>query len=106
MVQRKLVGYARDEVYIGSAEERAANALKEDSVVSADSNYDVKPGHLYPGVPTLPPNFGDRTKTIEEINELESELLEHLRETEKRIKDLQLKKEKLVNASTTKQAEP
>ena len=96
MIHRKIAGFKRDEVYIGTAEERAAKAKADPSSV-ADKDQDVKPGHLYPGVPTLPPDFGVRTHTIEEIEQLEQELNEHKRDVEKRLHDLQIQKQALQN---------
>ena len=95
MVHRKIAGFKRDEVYIGTAEERAAKAKADPSSV-ADEEYDVKPGHLYPGVPTLPRDFGVRTRTLEEIEELEKELLSHKKDVEKRLHELEIKKQELT----------
>merc|ERR1712228_1069534 len=70
MLLRKAMGYKRDEVYIGTAEERAANAAKDPSQSADDEKYDeVKPGHMYPGVPNLPPNVVPTKKTEGEVRE-------------------------------------
>lgn len=107
MVHRKIAGFKRDEVYIGTAEERAANKKKNDpDESSSEEDYKVKAGHMYPGVPTLPPNFGQRTKTLEEIEELESELLDHMAEVENRVKEVQEQKRKLLLKAQTNNAEP
>ena len=94
MIHRKIAGFKRDEVYIGTAEERAAKAKADPSSV-ADKDQDVKPGHLYPGVPTLPPDFGVRTHTLEEIEQLEQELNDHKRDVENRLNELQIQKKAL-----------
>mmetsp|Transcript_15042 Transcript_15042/g.28507 ORF Transcript_15042/g.28507 Transcript_15042/m.28507 type:complete len:526 (+) Transcript_15042:99-1676(+) len=94
-VHRKIVGFKRDEVYIGTAQERAIKAEKEGSVVSVHS---VRAGHLYPGVPTLPADFAPQTKTLEEVTELENELLEHLNDTKIRLEAVQKQKSKLLAA--------
>jgi silicon transporter len=93
MIQRKCTGYKRDEVYIGTAAERAE---KKKQYKEAEEGYTVKPGHLYPGVPRLPPDFGHRTQTLEEIIELENELLDHKQEVESRLNEIQEKKKKLM----------
>ena len=103
-IHRKIVGFKRDEVYIGTAAERAEKAKQEGSVVSYHS---VKAGHLYPGVPTLPPDFEPRTKTLEEVTELEKELLEHLSDVQARVKSVQEQKAKLMKqAANAEKGEP
>ena len=110
MVHRKIARFKRDEVYIGTAEERAAK--KKLSADEGDDlhqdHYNVVPGHLYPGVPTLPPDFGRRTQTLEEITALETELLDHIKDVESRVKEVQAKKHALmeVQQSTASSAEP
>jgi hypothetical protein len=89
-VQRMIHKYKRDEVYIGTAEERSAKGHADNK----DIHDHVEPGHMYPGVPRLPPDFGPRTQSLEEITELENELLEHKREVETRLE--QIHKEKLA----------
>ena len=99
MIHRKIAGFKRDEVYIGTAEERNIKhvASMEEGEQDAKDDYNqVVPGHLYPGVPRLPPNFGKRTENLEEIEELENELLEHLQEVESRVREVQEKKAKFL----------
>merc|ERR1711933_355925 len=51
-IHRRIPKFKRDEVYIGTAEERAANAKKNAAVSKDDAEkLDVVPGHMYPGVP-------------------------------------------------------
>jgi len=86
------------EVYIGTAEERAENRMN-DPLIDHDKDeddYDVKPGHLYPGVPALPPNFKKRMHTLEDIEELEKELKEHKGDVETRLKHLEMENNKLL----------
>lgn len=94
-IHRKIAKFKRDEVYIGTAEERKQRAI--DHVGSADSEYDVKPGHLYPGVPVLPPSFHVRMHTLEDIEVLEKELNEHKADVERRLAQIQLEKANLLN---------
>jgi hypothetical protein len=109
MVHRKCAGFKRDEVYIGTAEERAAlkaqaskdgaDPTKKSDALDEDGEYNVRPGHMYPGVPTLPPDFAHHVYSLDEIEELEQELTEHKHDVEKRLADLQEQKRKLMNAS-------
>lgn len=48
-VQKKVLKFQKDEAYIGTPEERRANHHEDD-----EDAFDVNPGHLFPGVPTLP----------------------------------------------------
>lgn len=96
LVHRKIVKYKRDEVYIGTAEERAAKAAAGGAASKDDDDYNVKPGHMYPGVPTLPMNFKHRMHSLEEIAELEQELLDHRNDVDARLSELQAEKKKLM----------
>lgn len=95
LIQRKLVGFTRDEVYIGTAEERAARGKPDDSKVLSE----VVPGHMYPGVPRLPKDFGHRMQTLEELEELESELMEHKQDVEKQLLHIKEQKVRLSTAA-------
>merc|ERR1712194_790811 len=92
MILRKAIGYKRDEVFIGTAEERAANAAKDPSKSADNEEYEkVEPGHLYPkelNVPTLPPNFAPRMKSVSEVRELVKDLEEHKRDIDSRLIEL------------------
>jgi silicon transporter len=94
-VHRKLVSFKRDEVYIGTAEERAASK-KEDPKSMDEEDYNVRPGHMYPGVPCLPPDFGIRTHTLEDISELQVELEQRKQEIDNRLLLLKDEKEELM----------
>jgi hypothetical protein len=105
-LHRRIAKFKRDEVYIGTAEERAAKKrealLKEDPEHSPDFEDDdtsymqVVPGHMYPGVPTLPPDFKLAQRTLSQITDLEQDLKEHLNETERRLAELQAQKKELL----------
>jgi hypothetical protein len=115
MVHRKCAGMKRDEVYIGTADERAALKTQaklakiasgeasedelESDALDKNGEYTVRPGHLYPGVPALPPDFGHRTHTLEDIEELEEELAQHVEEVQKRLREVQAEKLKLQKIS-------
>lgn len=97
-LHKKIVGFKRDEVYIGTAEERAENRKNDplsDNGDHDEDDYNVKPGHLYPGVPTLPPDFKMRMRSVEDIEELERELMEHKNDVEMRLVQLDMEKERL-----------
>jgi silicon transporter len=91
-IHKKVAGFQLDEVYIGTAEERAArnHADNEDAL-------SVEAGHLYPGVPALPPNY-ERHLTLEEIEEAQKKIAKQQAELENRQKNLTETKEKLLNA--------
>jgi silicon transporter len=96
-VHRRLAGFKRDEVYIGTAEERAAKRKADPtSENEKEEAYDVKAGHLYPGVPTLPHDFKPRMHTLEDIAELEKELKIHKAEVEHRLAALEIEKANLL----------
>jgi len=100
-VQKMMSRYKYDEVYIGTAEERAQKHREDpESVKGDDEDYNVRPGHLYPGVPTLPLDFGLRMHTLEEIEELEKELIEHKEEVQSRIDQLEKEKDKLLSKNS------
>jgi len=107
MIHRKCAGFKRDEVYIGTAEERAAlkaqaskdagaDPTKKSDAVDEEGEYNVRPGHMYPGVPMLPPEFGHRLHTLEDIEELQQELMDTKHDIEKRLADLEEEKKKLL----------
>lgn len=92
-IHRKLARFMRDEVYIGTAEERAEKRKNDPTSFDKDEKeYNVKAGHLYPGVPTLPPDFKPRMHTLADIEELEKELKEHKKDVEERIAQLEIEK--------------
>ena len=70
-----------------------------DELRDAEKEYNVRPGHLFPGVPRLPADFGHRMHTLEDIVDLEQQLEKHKEEVEHRLEELRLEKEKLMAAS-------
>lgn len=101
-IHRKISGFKRDEVYVGTAEERAQGLIKGDPSIEATitkdkDDYVVKPGHMYPGVPTLPPSFKPRMHTLDDIEELEADLLKHRADVDKRLAELEKEKKKLMS---------
>ncbi|CAB9503665.1 expressed unknown protein [Seminavis robusta] len=98
LVHRKIARFKRDEVYVGTADERAAKkrAIAEANGEEVEDDYNVVPGHMYPGVPTLPPNFGHRTQTLEDLTQLEQELTEHRQDVDHRLEEIRAKKAKLA----------
>merc|ERR1712048_219245 len=93
MILRKMIGYKRDEVFIGTAEERAARAKQDPSKSADDQEYNKSvAGHLYPkelGVPTLPSSFAPRMKSLEELRQLERDLVEHKQDVDNRLSEIQ-----------------
>mmetsp|Transcript_26925 Transcript_26925/g.74013 ORF Transcript_26925/g.74013 Transcript_26925/m.74013 type:complete len:531 (+) Transcript_26925:69-1661(+) len=100
-IHRKIVKFKRDEVYIGTAEERAAKAKANPSKFEEDHEeaMNVKPGHMYPGVPTLPPDFKGVNRTLEEIEDLERDLKEKQEEIEGRLTELAAQKKKMLGGA-------
>jgi len=74
---RKIVKFKRDEVYIGTAEERAAKCAANPMSFDEDDDHklDVVPGHMYPGPACLPiHNISGVKRTLDEIEYLEADL--------------------------------
>jgi silicon transporter len=90
-IHKKIAGFKKDEVYVGTAEERAAKMHKD------DENYGVKPGHLYPGVPVMPPT-SEYDLTLEEITELQNDLRAHKQEIEERIEELDVRRQRKMGS--------
>ena len=92
MLHRRCAGFARDEVYIGTAEERARMGKGDDESV----NSQVKAGHLFPG-PSVPPHeLTHGHETLEDLEELEAELKENVDEMQARLAEVVAKKERLL----------
>ena len=95
-VHRRISKFKRDETYIGTAEERAAKAKVNPAISKDDEEkLDVVPGHMYPGVPTLPPNLQGLHRSPEEIEELERDLNEQKRDIENRLLALEAEKARM-----------
>ena len=81
-IHKKIAGFKRDEVYIGTAEERAARQKGDN-----DTQLRYGPGH-----PVKLPTFPDMEFTqysVAQMNALEHDLQEHLRDVEEKLKRLQ-----------------
>ena len=79
-VHKKIAGFQKDEVYVGTAEERAA-------MHKADKEQVSSVGHMYPA-----PMFHEKKMTMEEILKAEEELTEQNRAIEERLAELQRKR--------------
>jgi len=77
-----LASYQADEVYIGTAEERAAKDHADH-----DSDMDVQAGHMYPVAEVLTPHL-ERYHTLEEIEEAKKNNTKHIAELENHQKRL------------------
>jgi len=87
-IVKKFAGYQADEVYIGTAEERAARDHADH-----ESVLDVEAGHMYPVAEVLTPHL-ERYHTLEEIEEAEKKITQHIAELENRRKRLAEAKKK------------
>jgi len=96
---RKIVKFKRDEVYIGTAEERAAKSKENPMSFDEDDDHklDVVPGHMYPGPACLPMhNISGVNRTLDEIEYLESDLKQQHRDIENRLARLEEHKKKML----------
>jgi Silicon transporter len=82
-IYRKIFGYKRDEVYIGTAYEREAKSRKDDI-----NKLKTGAGHLV----KLPIDLGRKEMTLEEITVVLGQLEEHHVEVRARIEELQAKR--------------
>jgi len=89
-IVKKFAGYQPDEVYIGTAEERAARKHADN-----DNALNVEAGHMYPVADVLPP-MHEHHLTLEEIEQAEKQIAEHLAELEHRRNRLAEAKKKLT----------
>merc|ERR1712113_1058869 len=91
--QRRVTTMKRDEVYIGTAEERAAKAAADPEHFHADE----KPEEVYGAMGTGPTAAAARpnVRSVEAINSLERELYAAKREIQQEMYDLQQEKKKM-----------
>jgi hypothetical protein len=68
-IQKKILHYQRDEVYIGTAEERAAKHMGDDV-----SNLHTGPGHLY----KLPGFYEDAPESLQELMKIDPSVREFM----------------------------
>jgi silicon transporter len=85
-LHKKIAGFKRDEVYIGTAEERRAKQMgdNEDFIRSG-------PGHPIK-LPAFPAMTGLENYSIDQITALEADLVEHLAEAEEKLRNIQHQK--------------
>jgi len=96
---RKLVKFKRDEVYIGTAEERAAKCAADPKSFDEDDDHklDVVPGHMYPGPACLPiHNISGVRRTLDEIEYLEADLTQQYLDIRNRLQRLQEHKKTMI----------
>jgi Silicon transporter len=84
-IHAKLEGFQRDEVYIGTAEERAAKGMDDDDLKSVGS---AGP-HMY--------EVGPHPQTVEDIEEVEAHLKAELARIQEHMKYVAAEKNKLLN---------
>jgi len=85
-VHKKIAGFKVDEVYVGTADERAAMG-------KGDQEVSVKSGHVYPGAgAALEATYGGKKMTLEEIDEAERDLTTQSRAITDRLSELKKKR--------------
>ena len=82
-IHKKLAGFQRDEVYIGTAEERAKKGLAD----AEDDNRSTG-SHMYPPIMSMP-------ITPDDLDELETEIMANINKLESRLKLVQEEKSTL-----------
>jgi hypothetical protein len=100
-IHRKIVKFKRDEVYIGTAEERAAKSKANPMSFDQDESARLKvvPGHLFPGPACLPPTFTGVNRSLSEIEDLEHDLKTQQNDIENRLIHLEEQKQKVLAKS-------
>lgn len=98
MIHKNFVRNKNDEVYVGTAEERAARSKGD------GPELDVKPGHLYPLLPIMPATHGYKF-TLEEIDTLKADLEEHKKEVEERLRQLGVQRQQVLKSGSGKDVE-
>jgi hypothetical protein len=94
---KKIAGFQYDEVYVGTAEERAAN--KHEDAAPAQ----VKAGHMYPGV-QVPPTY-HHVVSVEELDELEHDLHAQKEKLEERLAALKSRRSALKGGKSVEDVE-
>merc|ERR1712003_250314 len=92
--QRRVTTMKRDEVYIGTAEERAAKAAADPEHFHADEKPEEVYGAMGTGPVATPMTVGIH-RSMEDIDNMEKELDERKAEIEKRIADLEAEKREM-----------
>jgi hypothetical protein len=91
LCHKSIAGFKFDEYYVGTPEERAARAMQ-------DQEENVEAGHLYPGVPIIPASLGHEKLSLEELTELQRQLQDHANDVKHRIRELEARRQKLIDA--------
>ena len=91
-IHKKIAGFQRDEVYIGTAEERAKRGLAD----AEDDNRSTG-SHMYPPIMSMP-------NTSEDLDELVSELKSNIHKLENRLKLVQEQKSATLDAAESFEA--
>lgn len=87
-IHAKLSGFQRDEVYIGTAEERAAKGLGDDEEIMSVGSHAP---HMY--------ETGKTVKTLGDLKEEEEQLMEELARVQEHLKHVEAEKEKIAKNS-------
>ena len=85
-LHKKIAGFKRDEVYIGTAEERRAKDLGDDS-----DRIRAGPGHPIK-LPAFAPMTGMEDYSLEQITALEFDLKAHIADAEEKLRAVQVEK--------------
>jgi hypothetical protein len=85
-LHKKIAGFKRDEVYIGTAEERRAKSMGDDEgALRSGAGHPLK-------LPTFPAMVGMQEYTLDQINALEEDLKLHLADVEEKLEQVQTQK--------------
>jgi hypothetical protein len=92
-IHKKIAGFKRDEVYIGTAEERAARKKGDNASVLRTG-----PGHPIK-LPALPQMHDYQEFSLGQINALEHELEQHKHDVEEKLRLLDIQKQFLLQVN-------
>eukprot|EP00978_Attheya_sp_CCMP212_P035345 scaffold153250_cov50-Attheya_sp.AAC.1 len=88
-LHKSIAGFKRDEVYIGTAEERRAKKMGDDTDrVRTGAGHPMK-------LPIIPAMDGIRDYDRDQIASLEADLTAHLDDVEQKLRDVRMQKGKL-----------
>jgi hypothetical protein len=85
-LHKSIAGFKRDEVYIGTAEERRAKKMGDDT-----GRVRTGPGHALK-LPLMPAMAGIEDYSLEEISALEADLKNHMADVEAKLADVKIQK--------------
>jgi silicon transporter len=95
-LHKKIAGFKRDEVYIGTAEERRSKEMGDDS-----DRIRSGPGHPIK-LPAFSPMTGMEDYTLDQITALETDLKAHIAEAEEKLRAVQVEKQFKLGVETEK----